>query len=147
LAPTNPFFIFGFPLAGPHWAFSHCHVEATHWPTSSTCTAILPRHLPATQACHVLYGFHVYATSYTVYHVDVHTTMWHFLIGPHVDLKMSKMSDTWQYLVLPHHHVDVIMTCVTLCVCHIHCTDVDIIRTDADVSSTDVDSALLTGLG
>jgi hypothetical protein len=80
-------------------------------------------------------------------HMVVWTTTWHFLIGPHVDLKMSKMSDMWQPLVLPHHHVDVIMTCVSLYVCHVLCTDVDVIRTDVDISSMDVDSSLLTGLG
>jgi hypothetical protein len=32
--------------------------------------------------------------------------MWHFLIGPQIDPKMLKMSDTWQPLVLPHQHVD-----------------------------------------
>jgi hypothetical protein len=33
------------------------------------------------------------------------------------------------------------MSHVESCMCHIRCTDVDIIRTDVDVSSTDVDSS------
>jgi hypothetical protein len=67
------------------------------------------------------------ATFRTVCHVVVQTTTWHFLIGPHVDLKMSKTSDTWQPLVMPHHHDDVSMTYDTLYMCHVYCTDADII--------------------
>jgi hypothetical protein len=60
---------------------------------------------------------------------------------------MPKMGDMWQPLVFPRHNVDVIMTCVILYVCHIPCTNVDIIYIDVDISSTDVDSSVLTGLG
>jgi hypothetical protein len=73
-------------------------------------------------------------------HVAVQNSMWHFSIGPHTDRKMPKMGDMWQPLVFPHHHVDVIMKCVDLLLCHVPYMDVD-------VSSTDVDSSLLTGLG
>jgi hypothetical protein len=79
--------------------------------------------------------------------VVVQSTTWHFLIGPHVDLKMPKLSDMRQPLMLPRHHDDVNMTHVTLCVCHVNCMEDDIICMDADVSSTDVDSSLLTRLG
>jgi hypothetical protein len=34
---------------------------------------------------------------------------WHFFIGPHGCLKMPKMSDTWQPLMLPHHPADINM--------------------------------------
>jgi hypothetical protein len=57
------------------------------------------------------------------------------------------MSDMWQPLVLPRHHADVIMARVTLCVCHVYRTDDDVIYTSVDVSSTDANSSLLTGLG
>jgi hypothetical protein len=55
--------------------------------------------------------------------------------------KKAKTNDMWQPLVLPRHHVDVSMTYVTSCLCHVHCMDVDVICIDVDVSSTDVDSS------
>jgi hypothetical protein len=76
----------------------------------------------------------------TVCHVVAWTSTWHFFIGPWIDQKNPKMSDMWQPLVIPHHHDDVIMTCFTSYVCHVHCTDVDVIHTDVDVNNTDVDS-------
>jgi hypothetical protein len=93
-----------FPL--PHGSHDWATWQTTYWPTPSTCTIILPHHLPAMSTCHVLYRCHMSATSRTACHVAVWTATWHFLIGPHVDLKMSKMSDMWQPLVLPRHHVD-----------------------------------------
>jgi hypothetical protein len=66
--------------------------------------------------------------------------MWHFFIGPWIDLKNPEMSDTWQALVLPHHHADINMTHVASCVCHVHCTYVDFICTDVDVCNTNSDS-------
>jgi hypothetical protein len=134
-------------VTGPHWAFAHCHVASNHWPMSFTCAVTLPHRLSAMSAYHVWYRCHMSATSRTTCHVVVQTTMWHFLISPHADRKMSKMGDTWQPLVLPHHHADVNMTSVILFMCHVQCTNVDVIRTDANVSSTDADSSLMTGLG
>jgi hypothetical protein len=55
----------------------------------------IPHHLPCgcmDATCHLPCGVRC--------HMVVRTAMWHFLIGPHVDLKMPKMSDTWQPLVL-----------------------------------------------
>jgi hypothetical protein len=57
------------------------------------------------------------------------------------------MSDMWQPLMLPRHHADVSMTHVVLCDFHIFCTYDEFIRTDVDVSNTDVDSSMLTRLG
>jgi hypothetical protein len=82
-----------------------------------------------------------------VCHMVVQSAMWFFTIGPRIDQKIPKMSDTWQPLVLPCHHDNIIMTHVTLFVCHVPCTDVDFIHTNADVNSTYADSSLLTGLG
>jgi hypothetical protein len=79
--------------------------------------------------------------------MDVWTATWRFSIGPWNDQKRQKMSDTWHSLVLPCHHADIIMTYVTLCMCHVPYTNVEFIRTDANVSSTTVDSSLLAGLG
>jgi hypothetical protein len=42
---------------------------------------------------------------------------------------------------------DVMMTHVTLCDFYLYCMDDDVICTNVDISSTDVDSSLLTGLG
>jgi hypothetical protein len=50
-------------------------------------------------------------------------------------------------MVLPHHHVDASMTRVTLCVFHVPYMDIGITRTNANISSMNVDSSLLTGLG
>jgi hypothetical protein len=72
---------------------------------------------------------------------------WNFSISPHTDQKMPKMGDTWQLLVFPCNHDEVIMKCVILCVCHILYMDPDIIYIDANVNSTNADSSLLTGLG
>jgi hypothetical protein len=79
--------------------------------------------------------------------VVVRISTWCFFIVTQIDHKRPKMSDMWKPLVLPHHHVDVIMKNVSLYMCHILCTDADIICIDAHVSSTDVDASLLTGLG
>jgi hypothetical protein len=63
------------------------------------------------------------------------------------DRQSPKMSDMWQPLVLPHHHADINMKHITLFVCHVHCTNDDIICTDADINNTNADSSLLIGLG
>jgi hypothetical protein len=47
------------------------------------------------------------ATSHLPHHRIVDT--WHLFIGLHGCLKMPKMSNTWQPLVMPHHPVDVSM--------------------------------------
>jgi hypothetical protein len=121
------------PMTGPRGGLSLAHITTSCTVTAtSSCSISLPHHL--TGGCMVC-------------HVVVRTATWHLFIGPRIFPKSPKMSDTWQPLVLPHHHVDISMTHVTLCVCHIYCTDDDIIHTGVDVSSTDVDSSLLTGLG
>jgi hypothetical protein len=61
--------------------------------------------------------------------------------------KKSKMSDMWQTLVLPRHHDEKNMTHVSLYVSHVYCMDDDVIRTGADINSTNANSCLLTGLG
>jgi hypothetical protein len=70
--------------------------------------------------------------------------MWCFFIGPWIYPKKKKTSDTWQPLVLPHHHVNVSMTRVphTCTDAEVIRTDANVIRTDADVNSTDADSSL-----
>jgi hypothetical protein len=136
---SKPIFIFGFLVASPHWAFSHYHMAAHDWATWKP--PIGPRHPLVQSTCHILCMPRmvrmprVFLVPYDLPHGFMDAT-WHFLIGPHVDLKMSKMSDMWQPLVLLHHHDDVSMTHVMLCMCHIHCMDVDIICIDDDVSST-----------
>jgi hypothetical protein len=148
LAPANPAFflkiwlldlIVHFPAAT--W---QAHDWATWWPFIGPC------HHTA-QSCHVI---PVASSFHVTCRVVVWIAMWlyglprgTFPLVHRLTRKRPKMSDTWQPLVLPHHHVDVIMTHVSLCVCHVPCTDADVICTDVDVSSTDVDSSLLTGLG
>jgi hypothetical protein len=132
---VGPFFIFEKLVSGPHWEFSHCHMAANHWSTPTTCTVTYHVIMP-----------HQSTMSHTVCHVVVWTTMWNLLLGPWIKPKMSKMSDTWKPLVLPHHHVDIIMTHFTLYMFHVDCTSVEFICTDVDISSTDVDSSLLTGI-
>jgi hypothetical protein len=77
----------------------------------------------------------------------IQIAIWNIFIVPHVIPKSPKMSDTWQPLVLQRHHADIIMTCVTLCTCHVICTNDEVIRIDADMSSMDAYSSLLTRLG
>jgi hypothetical protein len=71
-------------------ARSRCHI--TSCLVNLSCMVQMPRHLPC----------------------GCKDATWHFSIGSCVDLKMSNLSDTWQPLVLPHHHIDVIMTRVDL---------------------------------
>jgi hypothetical protein len=134
--PTPPFFFLHFSVVGHPCVFAHCHVVSHDWATWQPF--IGPHHPLAQSPCHVLYGLPRGC-------MDCHVALSSLVHG--LTRKCPKMSDTWQPLVLPRHHADVSMTCVALCVCHVHCMDADVIRTDADVSSTDVDSSLLTGLG
>jgi hypothetical protein len=108
------FFFFEIRFSGPHWAFSHCHVAAHDWatwqPTIGPCQP--PVQSPATSchlSCHIILPHHP-ATSPYICHVVVRTATWHFFIGPRIDPKNPKMSDTWQPLVLPHHHVVMLMS-------------------------------------
>jgi hypothetical protein len=146
--PTKSFFFLKFSITGCHWAFSHCHVAAHDWATwqptigphqplynhPATSAYGLPTQLPTQPATSA-------PRHCTDCHVVVWTATWHNFTGPRNDPEMPNMSDTWQPLVLPHHHADINMTHVTSCTCHICCTDADIICTDVDVSSTDVDSS------
>jgi hypothetical protein len=146
---SQPCLFLNFLVVGHPCAFSRCHVAAHDWAT--WWPFIGPCHHSA-QSCHV-----TSATSslpHVTCQVVVRSATWlyglpcgTFPLVHGLTEKSPKMSDTWQPLVLPHHHVDVIMTHVTLCVCHVPCMDADVICTDADVNSTDVDSSLLTGLG
>jgi hypothetical protein len=106
----------------------------------------LYNHLP--RQCTVFHlSYHIILPHHSmVYRVAVQTVTWHIFTGPRNDLKVPKMGDTWQPLVLPCHHDDVNMTCVTSCMCHVCCTDADIIRTDANINNTDADWARLTKL-
>jgi hypothetical protein len=83
LAPTNPFSNFEFGCWAslgifllPHGGHSLAHVTLLH----GHATSPLPRHLSG--------GF-------TVYHMVVQTTTWHFPIGPRTDRKIPKSSDMW----------------------------------------------------
>jgi hypothetical protein len=145
--PTPP--IFGNPDVGHPYAFGCCHVEAHDWATWRPF--IGPRHHSLHSHCHIIL-LRQLATSPDRWLYSLpcgcmvcHVAPFHWsTIFP----KSPKMSDTWQPLVLPRHHVDIMhMTHVTLYVCHVYCMNDDVIRTGADISSTDVDSSLLTGLG
>jgi hypothetical protein len=148
--PTPP--IFGNLDAGHPYAFGCCHVQAHYWATWRPF--IRPRHHSLHSYCHVillrqlsmspdmwLYSFPRGCTDYQV--APFHWSMefpkkskneWH------VAASSVAMPPCW-------HHADIRMTHVTLCVWHVHCTNVDVIHTDANVGSTYVDSSLLTGLG
>jgi hypothetical protein len=89
----------------------------------------------------------MYGTDATCLPCPIRPATWHFLIGPHVDRKILKMSDTWKPMVLSCHRADVSMTHVILCMFHIHCTNTYVIHTDADINSMDADSSMLIGLG
>jgi hypothetical protein len=62
--PANPFFFFGISFSGPHWAFSHCHVEANHCAMSTNCTI----------TCHVSVQSATSAAT-SSYHVSRHVTV------------------------------------------------------------------------
>jgi hypothetical protein len=112
LATGQPLLKFEFSVSGPHWEFACYHVEARDW---AMWRPFIGPHNPFTwSSFHITFLPCHLATYCMDCHVVVRTATWHFLIGPYFILKMSKMSDTWQPLVLPHQHVDVIMTCVTL---------------------------------
>jgi hypothetical protein len=77
--------------------------------------------------------------------MDCTNFTWHDPIGPRIDLKMPKLGDTWQPLVLPRHHDDVMQRSA----CHVSSSfsfyvyymDVDIIHMNSDVNSTDADAS------
>jgi hypothetical protein len=80
-------------------AFVAYHVATPDWATWKPL--IRPYHpLP----CHIHIITHV-----TVPHHHTDAT-WHNPIGPQIGLKMPKLGDTWQPMVLPHHHADIMMT-------------------------------------
>jgi hypothetical protein len=121
-------------MTGPCGSLSLGHV--------TTYASSTPHH-----PCFVIFPHHL-TCGCMVYHVDVWTATWHFPIGPWIDRKSPKLSDTWQPLMIPHHHV-------TSC-WHQHdtCRPLRVPRTlylmsriDVDVSSTDVDLSPLIGLG
>jgi hypothetical protein len=128
------------PMTGPRGSQSLSHVTSlhSHPATSLSSHVILPR---------VVWMPHHPATQYMNSTCPVRAATWKIFIGPQVVPKIPKMSDTWQPLVPPHHHVDVNMTHVTLFAFHICCKNDDVIHTDVDVSSMDADSSLLTRLG
>jgi hypothetical protein len=84
------------------------YVNSAVWYATST----------ATSSCHIILPCH-FPRHRTVCHVAIWIAMWHIFTGPQHDIKMPKMSDMWQPLVLPRHHADINMTHVTSCVCHI----------------------------
>jgi hypothetical protein len=72
------------PMTGPHGRqplghANHFHSHLPHHPTMSS------------------------------FHVTVRFATWIFFIGPQINLKMTEMSDTWQPLVLPHHHDEIML--------------------------------------
>jgi hypothetical protein len=85
--------------------------------------------------------FHASHHAMSSCHVSVQTVWtatWHDPIGPRIDPKMPKLGDTWQPLVLPHHHVDIMMTST----CHVSPSfSFHVCCMDVDVNSTDVDSS------
>jgi len=125
-----------------------CHVKAHDWAT--WWPFIGPRHhLCMVMPCH---PYHIRFPHHLLggcmkYHMAIRIATWHFSIGPWTDRKIPTMSDTWKPLVLPHHHVDVIMTHVILFMFHIPYMDANVIHTYAKVSSTDADSTMLIWLG
>jgi hypothetical protein len=128
------------PMTGPRGSQSLAHVTSLHnHPATSPSSHIS---LPC-----VVWMPHHPATQYMNSTCPVRTATWQLFIGPQVVPKSPKMSDTWQPLVLPHHHVDINMTCVALFSFHICCKNYDVIHTNADASSMDADSSLLTGPG
>jgi hypothetical protein len=95
-----------------------------------------------------LYRWHLICTVWKVAcHVTVQTTMWHDLIGPWIGMKMPNLGDMW--LLWCYHVIMLTSACHVSpsCSYHMLCMNVDVIRTDDDVNSTDVDSSLLIRLG
>jgi hypothetical protein len=82
-------------LIGPRVMLSLVHLSATSLFGFAISTSSHLPHVPTTSS----YGCHI-----------IHTNdMWHFFIGPHGCLKMPKMSDTWQPLMLAHHPTNINM--------------------------------------
>jgi hypothetical protein len=82
------------PLTGPRGNQPLDHVTQLYYHLPCQCTVY---HINMPHHC-------------IVFHVDVCIATWHIFTGPRNDLKMPKMGDTWQPLVLPRHHDDFMIT-------------------------------------
>jgi hypothetical protein len=99
---------------GCHWAFSQCHVAASYSTTSSTAPSSCHVSATSSYGCHITSNSPRHVTMPSRCHVTVqtvHTTTWKNPTGPWIGPEVPNTGDTWQPLVLPRHHVDVIMTC------------------------------------
>jgi hypothetical protein len=108
------------PLGHANQLYSHLPHQHTV-ATSASISAyhfILPRPLP--RHCMVC-------------HVAVWTATRHFSLVHGLTQKIQKRVTHENLSYWPRHHADINMTCVTSCMCHIHCMDADVICTDADV--------------
>jgi hypothetical protein len=118
---------------GCHWAFAHCHVSATDWATWNP--PIWPCHPLLCQPTMSVPCHRTDATSLPhTCHIIVRISMWKNLISPRIGPEVPNLGDTWQPLVLQHHHVDVNMTHFTSYSYHMCCMDVDVICTNVDSS-------------